>query len=714
LSKVQKSPKIEFLNLKALNFGPYKDEHEIIFSVDPINNITLIIGEQGSGKSNLFQIIWWLLFPEFAEEKKLNELKMLHSKKLIDAVNQVKIRETEKNNLIKMGGSIKFIKYDGSGNSVEYEIHRYYHFIKTGKKTVKFRNDSINKSEEFLVYKNNIIEENQHRVYNLIINDLFPKYVRDFVFIFGEGLERMLSVENVSKIKDDALNISDKPRLSALTKHFDDALKNFRGKRKTADKKNEKLNEINERIDLLQNRFDETKGELKTKQENLLDIELQVERDENEFKKIGENIEYVEKLIEINERIIELNKEKTSIVEKRERILLKYLPFVYMQDAILKIQNDIKKKREKKIYPVPLTTDVLLHIKNQDKCICGTKWTEEMIQFIKEIESNLQTNNFSESMIKFEQKLKDVSKQIIDYKKEIVYLENNLTNKNGQIEKLDTQKRVFENKLSTEEKQEEWYERTKCLEKAVKDGIREHGKTKQLITNLKLKLAEYERDLLKEEESYKKLKTEYDKTKGKHDYTDYIERINKIKEISSEMEKSISEKIRNETEIEILKALKLIAKDPDNWKMVHIKDSDNGNQEFKEDGWVVYAETKTDSEIKNMSTGQTNIIGISFIYALSSILNINLPLMIDSPFVNIDDETREAIIENLPSLYKGRQLVFFMKQQELSGSRNKKDNTIIDLYPKIRKKVGIEYNISNDNNDEAILTRVDIIGDKRN
>jgi len=701
---MRRNPKIEFLSLKIKNFGPYKDEHEIDFSVDPVKNVTLVKGEQGGGKSSIFQMLWWLLFPEFIEENKLTELKFLRSNKLIDAVNQVKIRETAINEIIETGGSIKFIKYDHSGNSVEYEIKRTFKFKKTGEE-IKLIDKSINKSEEFLVYKDNAIEKNHKRVYNLVINEFYPKYVRDFVFIFGEGLERILSIENVSKIKDDAVNISDKPRITALSDYLDEVQKNFRNKRKFTDKKNENLKVKLEEIDNIQAKIEKTSESLKLEKEKLEDIKFQLDKDENEFKKIGKNIEYVEKLIQINKQKNELNKEKLRIIKRRESLLLKYLPFIYLNDAITKIKNDINKKREDNKYPIPITQDVLNHILTMNKCVCGNEFTNNMIQQINKLKSNLQSYEYSESMIKFEQKLDDTCYQLLNYKKEIYDLEDELSEKNGKISDLDTEKRLYESNLSTEEKQEEWYERVKGLETAIKEGNKEIGKKTHSISILTGQLNEFEEELKKEEEQYKKLKSEFEKKNEKHDYTDYIDRVNKIKVIVTELEMNISEKIRNETQIEILKALKLIAKDPENWKMVYIEDSKTDISDKKEDGWLVYAETKTDSKIKNMSTGQTNILGISFIYALSSILNIDLPLIIDSPFVNIDDETRDAMVENLPSIYKGRQLIFFMKQMELYGPRSKKDNKITDLYPKLKTKIGVEWNIANPNNDNAKLTR---------
>ncbi len=69
-----KNPKITFERMAIENFGPFHGYHEFDFSKDENKNVTLITGKMGSGKTTLFQLFWWILFPEETDSKKKNEM----------------------------------------------------------------------------------------------------------------------------------------------------------------------------------------------------------------------------------------------------------------------------------------------------------------------------------------------------------------------------------------------------------------------------------------------------------------------------------------------------------------------------------------------------------------------------------------------------------------------------------------------------------------
>ena len=52
------------LNLKMSAFGPYKDEVEIDFQKLGSNNIFLITGDTGAGKTTIFDDVSYALFNE--------------------------------------------------------------------------------------------------------------------------------------------------------------------------------------------------------------------------------------------------------------------------------------------------------------------------------------------------------------------------------------------------------------------------------------------------------------------------------------------------------------------------------------------------------------------------------------------------------------------------------------------------------------------------
>ena len=49
-------------SLKLKDFRQFKGEQKISFSVDPVRNVTVIMGVNGSGKTTLAQAFTWCLY----------------------------------------------------------------------------------------------------------------------------------------------------------------------------------------------------------------------------------------------------------------------------------------------------------------------------------------------------------------------------------------------------------------------------------------------------------------------------------------------------------------------------------------------------------------------------------------------------------------------------------------------------------------------------
>ena len=66
---------------------------------------------------------------------------------------------------------------------------------------------------------------------------------------------------------------------------------------------------------------------------------------------------------------------------------------------------------------------------------------------------------------------------------------------------------------------------------------------------------------------------------------------------------------------------------------------------------------------------------------MARILGVDLPMVFDSPFVNLDPETRTQVISNISNIYNNRQIIFFIKSTELSGSYDHTSGKYEDLRP---------------------------------
>ncbi|MHA1756131.1 MAG: AAA family ATPase [Promethearchaeota archaeon] len=702
LRTLRRKPKIIFEKISGKNFGPYFDYFEIKFSNNIDKNVTLITGDIGSGKTSIFQLFWWVLFPKEKEKDKEEEMEFLRSRETINVVNEIAIKRANIGDNIEVLGSIQFRWESPSGNKKIYNISRKRIY----KKIKDFNlNDETNKKEILQYVKDSdsfIITKGGEKInfleYLELIAQIFPKAIRKFVFIHGEGMTRILSIENVAELKKSVLSISDYPKIKGLKEYIKACIDYFDKKRENCIKDNnflmEKRREIEEKkaeIEKLEIKLEKKEKLYEEYHDKILDIE-------NDLQNLEQNKEYIEKYNKIQREIENLeerkygNKRKNikGLIKKREEKLMDYAPYIYLEEAIDLCRLDIKKKREFGIIPgstLPKRCLQLILEKN-DGCICGTApWTEKMRKTIENLIKNSSAddkltkaiNNFETSLIWLKDKINEGKKELFEIQKELENLNNELNN-------LKNEKVLIERSLTEEELKTDTYNR-------LIDLTNKKNKYNKTINELDSEIRQIKNDISELNEELKRLNSNYNKEetiriKGRKDaiyYRIICEKLESLEKLRKNLEEIIGTRIREETQIETENILIQLVKDPDNWQSITIKETNSG--------WEINAKFN-DIIITNISTGMTNILGLSFIFALSSILGVNLPLIFDSPFGNLDDLTRELIAENLPPLFKGRQIIFFEKKINLFGTKINEDKKK-DLYPVLKKYIEYEYEIEN-------------------
>ena len=108
--------KIEQLHLH--NWRGFEGEQQINFSTDEKKNINLIIAENGTGKSNLMEAIYWCLYDELPPNANTQEEMITDSASVrnLKAKVQVKIVEPRENKT----SEIKIIDGAGHLSTIDY------------------------------------------------------------------------------------------------------------------------------------------------------------------------------------------------------------------------------------------------------------------------------------------------------------------------------------------------------------------------------------------------------------------------------------------------------------------------------------------------------------------------------------------------------------------------------------------------------------------
>ena len=229
-------------SIKMENFRQYENS-ELIFSTDPEKNITLVMGDNGTGKTTLAQAFLWCLYGQTDFEIK-------------EVLNR-KVRDT----LPSQGGkATACVELVVNYKDIDYTISRTQEFTKAVSK-VSSGNDVLR-----ITYKDkgNLKSINETERY-LLIKEMLPKELSRFFFFDGERIRAMSDDINHGRSKDFKEAVTGLVGLNSIHNaimHLEKVCEFYKSKiDESGDQEvqalNRKANENNDKILSIQARLDE-------------------------------------------------------------------------------------------------------------------------------------------------------------------------------------------------------------------------------------------------------------------------------------------------------------------------------------------------------------------------------------------------------------------------------------------------------------------------
>ncbi|MHA1381346.1 MAG: hypothetical protein ACTSRG_23505 [Candidatus Helarchaeota archaeon] len=657
------------------NFGPYIGQQTIEFSKPtadaPEKNLTLIKGlNVGTGKSILFKFFIWLIF---GLEKKDWDI-------LLDLINRKLKKEKDK---IKVGGSLQFDLYDNSNNLIgNFELKRYFNF----------RDNKII-SEEFEISKGGQIlpEDEQIKIQVKFNKEIFHPGVKSFLFVRGEKLDDLFESneeEQLKKVKEFAILLSDSPKLETyeiLIRQFATLVQ----KKLSAEQRGEeKLNNLNNLLEKKENELNKIRGQI---QENNEIIEKLSEENDKLLKlstEYAENAAEVEKLRNCKNEIEELKGQINNSAKKRSKILMNYAPWLYLEKAMKICLEDLKNK-EGILWPKNIDRKTALAlVKNKEYCeACGTEWTEKSRKWIEDIIKKLPEGFDNNLVINFRDNIEQQLNDLETIKADLKEIETDLLAKNGKLINKKAEYDKLDKNIDKKYKEANWLDNFRKIQKQREKKIKEKTRLEEKNKYLTKKIhGDEERRGLNEEiknlkANIKKVETEI---KKEYYWAPVRDKLEKIEKLLYKMKAIFTKKLKSQIEINTTKIFKELIWDPENFGDIIINE--------EKGGWKVQFKT-----MPVISTGQTYILGLSYILSLGETIDIKFPLIIDSPFVVLDYSTRELLVEKLPNIMRDSQLIMFVKDQELER-----------IEKKLEKYADKEYILKRIDGNESQILEVDI------
>lgn len=622
-------------SIEITNFRPFYGTQKIDFGFNDLENLTIILADNGSGKTSLVNALTWCLYGEELHDVR-NKSEPLYN---LRAAKELESNETSIND-VKVEVKIKFYSFEDEKKKY-FSICRSLSFQKWGKGKW---GDAF--ADHLIVDETDkgILEDD---VAQNAINNKIPKEMFQYFFFNGATLSKYFKNESELSLKTSIEQIS---QVGLIDKVYDHLVKTSESINKRFNKKKPKggvnYNKlINEKMQKQQHKESEIKDN-----HNKIDIaHWNVNKCNEKLKQVDSG--YVNKLTQKRKNKESREKKlKQNIKKDRknyEKLILELFPIAVLFDELVNSINIADDARKKKTAPPQIERDLLNDILEDGFCICGVK-LEDHPECVTELKKRLNNTSKIKQEVFYEDyydikkvltKLKDLPK-IESLRGTIKQNEENINEINIQINQISEELAEFD------------------IEE-VGEYERQYQKNKKIIEDLRKRNESLSADI-------NTLKRDIEKLKRKRDEAGELEgelKIlnNKIKfceeaitilsDLNNNVQKHIREKVNDKTR----KQFTSINWAYDKYRDVTIKD------DYK---IVITKSTGQKITPGDLSDGEENLLALSFMMALHSLSGFEIPLIIDAPLEKLDKSKRIEFISGLHEYTSDKQIIFLFTDSQ--------------------------------------------------
>ncbi|MFC5465960.1 AAA family ATPase [Lederbergia graminis] len=628
--------------IRVTNFRQFYKTQEIEFASGN-QNITIIFGENGKGKTGIFRALMFGLYgSQYIEQDNKN-----------DDIHLVNFIALEEANGIPVEAEVQ-LQFDSYGKS--YDLRRSI----IGFKNEDVIKERINNLELYITDKfgNYSPEPITDEVeIDSIVNEILHESIKDFFLFDAEKIETLTKTDKSVKeeVKNGIVKLLHIDKLERVIKLLGN-LYNSEKRRLSQDSKSLGLSQKQNEIEDLFKQMNDLEEKISLKEDNLHACSDEIKRIETKLSENEDVRKIQEKLSDVKEK--KTYEQKLFLAKKDEmrNSLLLNGSSIVMRDSFqsVKMYLDQVLVDQKDLIPYEVIEKSL---RDMVCACCGTNLMENpehkrQVDYLKNNfkRSNLTplisiiTNNIHDYQIDEDEIIHSIEKNM----KELREIKNNITQIDRQLDEYQTE--------IAEKAQEQ--ENLSHLETTLNDKRRYLEELRIDIAKMKDQIIEKEKEknakekefnrLLRHEES---LKVDAKVLHTIQDLKDQFERV--FEEYSDEMRHRLTEETT-----EIFKVL-IDKKDKDLISKVDINDK----YEIEIMGWDQVNITQ------DISQGQRQVVALSFITSLAKVAagstaDITFPLFMDTPFGRISGTNRDQLIHNIPKL--SSQWILLLTDTELS------------------------------------------------
>jgi DNA sulfur modification protein DndD len=651
---------MEILSLEINNYRQYVGTQKINLATSGDKNLNIIEGQNGAGKSNILNAITLCFYGrEIHQETRGEEMEQLPmvSEPIIDDLSP---GESESGH----------VKIELGDSHPEYIFERSFTTYKVGS---SYNDDTGELQLQRRAGNQYTIVENPNRT----LTQILPSRVKDYFLFDGEALSDFFATGYKSRVEDAIIDVSHIGLLNNSISHLQTVKDDIR--RKATDFEG-RPQEIQEEIDAIDQTIAEKRTEKTEKEESIEKYESQIEAIKEKLR--GAANDRARKLVEKRERleneIENLEQQRETKRDEANELLGKAGPAIFAIDALEYTREALVELEDKGQLPPKIQDWFIEELIEEGECICGRNLSDDEkarahLREMLENASNVSTDNLEGKAEipriirdgnEWAQDLREARVRIRELSDEIEEKDTEFVETKAELEGFDVPDEVDVSELSKQQDK---------LEERKSELVRE--------------VARLEGDIESKEKTKEKKEKEFRKEaekQGRHN--DILAQVDFADGALNDMEnirERILNRIRNNTEENLNQYFNELI-----WK----------NEEYditltQDYGIEINGPEGSGNRIGSLSAGESQVLALSFMAALSDISGFRAPIVIDTPLGRIAGENRKRISQNLPSYLEDTQITFLMTDTEYDD----------DVRGRMKHRVSNEYLLDfNDGRTEVV------------
>ena len=621
------------MRLESLILNNYRQYQDAVFDFSKVSNIHdihVVLGNNGTGKTNMLNAITWCLYgKETHLSDKNTALPMINSQYVAD--------------LRSRGENIGNLKVEILISSQEDTIQKL-RVSKTAKFRINSDNVALIKEDLDVMYLSRDGEwkgvESEDEMTNYI-HRYVPEEINEYIFFDGEQLEKYFQEQQRENIMSGIKELTQSTVLEKTADAFD---------RYVTSELNPRLRNCgDDEVQRCQKIVDDVKTVYNTHDDAVKEIEKQIIKFNQKIQELDTRIKGHENIKEKRDHYYALEEQADNLQKKKREKMAELMKFArdYYQyfaiyPAIKSLYNYIKLQEEEGKLPPKIDKALLEKIIQGKKClICENDLDDKHLHVVEELQKVLELSSDTSS---------ELNKAMTAITAFFDIIRNYPEKKNEYIKSYNEIQRDIERNQDEYKKLDSYLKSVPNNEALAKDiTLRDEYKTELKKTTEKLgaEKASRENAYNKLQSAEKDLQSALEQNKKLSDIKAKIEFCNKCKVLLHQ----IHDEILNECRTEMQKATFDIFS-----QLLWKKDSFAG-VEIDDDYTFRLLDIFGEQTLGSCSAAERALLALSFTLALQEISKHDSLLYIDTPIGRVDPENRENFMKVLLDISSKKQVI---------------------------------------------------------